>query len=316
MAKKQTSKKAPAPKHAEDDNMLPQNIISLGERVEENKNIYIFQPTYKAIHRFAKGKTKNESGGMLVGDIIEEFGKTNIIICGFIEAKYCEATPTTLTFTHETWDYCHKEMAKKYPGKKIIGWIHTHPNFGIFLSEYDKFIHENFFKEEYDIAYVVDPIQNTEGFYFWINGRIERCKGFYIYDKTGAKISIESPSEKEVTAKTDSTQFLFQSILIVVLSLAVAILMFTVVRMSEKISDLQSQQDQQGSFILGIYQNQVNLQQQIQDLQGKIDALTLSDDAMADSNSGNDAAKDGSDNSSQPENNENASPTPSEGPKS
>ena len=60
-------------------------------------------------------------------------------------------------------------IEKKYENAQIVGWIHTHPDFGIFLSEYDTFIQENFFKEDYQIAYVVDPIQNIEGFYFWIN---------------------------------------------------------------------------------------------------------------------------------------------------
>jgi hypothetical protein len=86
----------------EKENVLPQNIVSIGEHVEENKNIYISQAVYKEIHKFTKNKTSNESGGMLVGTIIEEFGKTNIVISGFVEAKFCEATPTTLKFTHET----------------------------------------------------------------------------------------------------------------------------------------------------------------------------------------------------------------------
>ena len=191
MAKKTKSKIKKNPAVEIPENMLPQNILPIGERVEENKNIYISQSVYKEIHKFTKNKTTNESGGMLVGSIIEEFGKTNIVICGFVEAKYCEATPTTLKFTHETCDYVHKEIEKKYKGKKIVGWIHTHPDFGIFLSEYDKFIHQNFFNEDYQVAYVVDPIQNIEGFYFWINEKIEKCKGFYVYDKTGVNIDIE-----------------------------------------------------------------------------------------------------------------------------
>ena len=141
MANKKTNKRNRKSDVAEQfSNALPQNIISVGERVEEDKNIYVSQKAYKEIHRFTQDKTTNESGGMLIGTIIEEFGKQNIVINGFIEAKYSEGTPTTLKFTHETWEYVHKEIAKKYPDQKIVGWIHTHPNFGIFLSEYDKFI--------------------------------------------------------------------------------------------------------------------------------------------------------------------------------
>ena len=223
------------------DNMLPQNIIAVGDHVEENKNIYISQSVYKEIHKFTKNKTTNESGGMLVGSVIDEFGKTNIVISGFVEAKFCEATPTTLKFTHETWEYVHKEIERKHNGKKIVGWIHTHPDFGIFLSEYDKFIQQNFFSEEHQIAYVVDPIQHIEGFYFWINGNIEKCKGFYIYDKTGVEITVGS--EKEIQdSESKSSMFSFKNILLAVLSVTVALLVFANISTNSKLKEIEKQQ--------------------------------------------------------------------------
>ena len=234
-----SKKKALQPELTE--NMLPQNILPIGDRVEENKNIYILQSVYKEIHKFTQDKITNESGGMLVGTVLEEFGKTNIIISGFVEAKYCEATPTTLKFTHETWEYVHKEIEKKHPGKKIVGWIHTHPDFGIFLSEYDKFIHQNFFNEDYQVAYVVDPIQKIEGFYFWINEKIEKCKGFYIYDKTGAKITVGADKEEAAVAK-ESGIFSIRSVLIAVLAVAVILLTFSNISTNQKLSKLEEQQ--------------------------------------------------------------------------
>ena len=242
---KNSKKKALQPELTE--NMLPQNILPIGDRVEENKNIYILQSVYKEIHKFTQNKTTNESGGMLVGTILEEFGKTNIIISGFVEAKYCEATPTTLKFTHETWEYVHKEIEKKHPGKKIVGWIHTHPDFGIFLSEYDKFIHQNFFNEDYQVAYVVDPIQKIEGFYFWINEKIEKCKGFYIYDKTGAKITVGADKEEAAVAK-ESGIFSIRSVLIAVLAVAVILLTFSNISTNQKLSKLEEQQKTLGEI--------------------------------------------------------------------
>ena len=182
--------------------ILPQNVIKVGEQVLHDKNIYILQSVYKEIHVFTKDKLTIESGGMLMGYIVQANGKSNIIIDGFIEGKYSEGTPTTLKFTHETWDYVHKEADSNFPNDKIIGWIHTHPNFGIFLSNYDKFIHQNFFNDENQIAYVVDPIQHIESFFFWINGQIEKCPGFYIYDEVG--VEIELP--EEITTPTVSNQ--------------------------------------------------------------------------------------------------------------
>ena len=240
-----SKKKALQPELTE--NMLPQNILPIGDRVEENKNIYILQSVYKEIHKFTQNKTTNESGGMLVGTILEEFGKTNIIVSGFVEAKYCEATPTTLKFTHETWEYVHKEIEKKHPGKKIVGWIHTHPDFGIFLSEYDKFIHQNFFNEDYQVAYVVDPIQKIEGFYFWINEKIEKCKGFYIYDKTGAKITVGADKEEAAVAK-ESSIFSIRNVLIAVLTVAVILLTFSNISTNQKLSKLEEQQKTLGEI--------------------------------------------------------------------
>lgn len=286
MAKKKNSKKSvkSAPII---ENALPQNILPIGERVEEDKNIYISQPVYKEIHKFTQNKTTNESGGMLIGNVIEEFGKTNIIVNGFIEAKHCEATPTTLKFTHETWEYVHKEMDKKFPGQKIVGWIHTHPNFGIFLSEYDKFIQENFFKEDYQIAYVVDPIQDIEGFYFWINGKIERCKGFYKFDKMGAKI--ESDIEfKDVGDESNKSWFNLKNFIIAILVVCVVFLTFSNMSQNKEIKDLQKQQETlavTANQSLNYMQNQISaLQSKIADLtnQLKIPSDKVTDDGTAD----------------------------------
>ena len=247
------------------ENALPQNILPIGERVEENKNIYISQPVYKEIHKFTQNKTTNESGGMLIGNVIEEFGKTNIIVNGFIEAKFCEATPTTLKFTHETWEFVHKEMDKKFPGQKIVGWIHTHPNFGIFLSEYDKFIQENFFKEDYQIAYVVDPIQDIEGFYFWINGKIERCKGCYKFDKMGAKIESDVEPKNDRDEETGSL-FNLKNIIITALVLCVLFLTFSNISQNKEINNLKKQQD---NLVFAVNQTYY-MQQTIADLQEKL----------------------------------------------
>ncbi len=240
MAKKTRKKISKEGQTAISDNMLPQNILPIGERVEENKNIYISQQVYKEICKFTQNKTTNESGGMLVGTVIEQFDKTNIVISGFVEAKYAEGTPTTLKFTHETWDYVHKEIEKKHSEKKIVGWIHTHPDFGIFLSEYDKFIQQNFFSEDYQIAYVVDPIQNIEGFYFWINGNIEKCKGFYIYDRAGVKITIETEKEEPADA-LEKNMFSIKNIVIALLSITVVFLIFSQISTNNKLEQLQKQ---------------------------------------------------------------------------
>ena len=181
----------------QDNIQLPMNFLTFGEVENDDVKVYIKQNVYKALEKLSLSDTSKELGSILIGDYCQELGKTHVVISEYIEAKYTDASASTLTFTHETWDYIHSEHERLYPNKRIIGWQHTHPNYGIFLSNYDLFIHENFFNLPFQIAYVIDPIQNLRGFFQWKNGKIEKLKGYYIYDDIGKSIKIEQPKAKK-----------------------------------------------------------------------------------------------------------------------
>lgn len=183
----------------EPDNVqLPMNFVTFGEIENDDVKVYIKQDVYKALEKLSASDTSKELGSIIIGDYCLELAKTHVVISGYIEARYTDASASTLTYTHETWNYIHSEHERLYSGKKIIGWQHTHPNYGIFLSNYDLFIHENFFNLPFQIAYVIDPIQNLRGFFQWKNGKIEKLKGYYIYDDVGKPIKIEQTKVKRL----------------------------------------------------------------------------------------------------------------------
>lgn len=102
-----------------------------------------------------------EVGGMLMGQVD---GSTTKIV-GYIPALSASAEQTTLTFTHEVWEDILKLAEAQFPEASIVGWYHTHPTFGIFLSEYDLFIQENFFAARGHLALVIDPVQGIYGWF-------------------------------------------------------------------------------------------------------------------------------------------------------
>ena len=212
----------------EDAVRLPLNFLSLGQIENDDVKVYIRQDVYKALEKLAASDTSRELGSILLGSYSQVHGKTHVIISQYIEAKYTDASAATLTFTHETWEYIHREHEKKYPELKIIGWQHTHPNYGIFLSNYDMFIQENFFNLPFQIAYVIDPIQNLRGFFQWKGQRVEKLKGYYIYDQVGKTVKIEPPKEKkkkqEPNKKTAGLTVALMGA--VMLALAVSLLVF------------------------------------------------------------------------------------------
>ena len=48
---------------------------------------------------------------------------------------------------------------------RVVGWFHTHPNFGCFLSTTDLKTQDYFFPESYQVALVVDPVDDDFQFF-------------------------------------------------------------------------------------------------------------------------------------------------------
>ncbi|MFT8350397.1 LysM peptidoglycan-binding domain-containing protein [Clostridium saccharoperbutylacetonicum] len=215
---------------------LPDNFITIGEIEVNDVKIYIKQDVYNEIEKFSKIDTTHERGGILIGDYAEVNNKKNVIISDFIEAKYTDATASTLTFTHETWNYIHNEHENLYPDKKILGWQHTHPSYGIFLSNYDIFIQENFFNLPWQIAYVVDPIAGTRGFFQWKNDKVEKTNGFYIFDDIGKKLEIKLDKSNKSKGKLS----LFSLVTFFILA---SVLIFTIFGGIEKINYEEKQNE-------------------------------------------------------------------------
>lgn len=100
--------------------------------------------------------TTREIGGVLVGQVLRDEGGPYVLVEHTIDALHAEEKGAELTFTHATWEHINKEMDGAHTGKKIVGWYHTHPGFGVFLSDRDQFIHKSFFNLPFQIALVYD----------------------------------------------------------------------------------------------------------------------------------------------------------------
>jgi proteasome lid subunit RPN8/RPN11/regulator of replication initiation timing len=144
--------------------------------------IYLDRRPADAIERHALRDTSVELGGILLGKecIDEETGRPFVWITEAIEAKHYENTQASFTYTHDSWQEISRERDQKHPDLDIVGWYHTHPDFGIFLSSHDLFIHHHFFSQPLQVAYVVDPIRQTRGFFQWRDQEMEQVGGFHI----------------------------------------------------------------------------------------------------------------------------------------
>jgi proteasome lid subunit RPN8/RPN11/LysM repeat protein len=115
------------------------------------------------IEAHAFSDTRTEVGGVLVGNLDEDGPR----VLAALPALKAIGGQTNVTFTHEVWDEVLDLIDRDHPGQHIVGWYHTHPGFGLFLSEYDMFIHRNFFTDPRMVALVVDPLAGELGWFGW-----------------------------------------------------------------------------------------------------------------------------------------------------
>lgn len=117
-------------------------------------------------HVFAE--TEREVGGVLVGYLTD--GEATVEAA--IPALKAAEGAMNVTFTHEVWADVLDTVERDHPGRRIVGWYHSHPGFGLFLSEYDSFIQANFFAEPGMLALVVDPLAGEQGWFTWADGAV------------------------------------------------------------------------------------------------------------------------------------------------
>lgn len=159
------------------------------EEVETNFKVFMHVGVFVDIYNHSRDDTTKELGGILVGKYCKEKSREKQItefvnITNSIRAEHTLSTSTQLTFTQETWDYIETILEKKFADLQIVGWYHTHPGLGVFLSEHDMFIHTSFFNFPWQVALVIDPVFNKFGIFLWKKGRIIAGKGLFFYTES------------------------------------------------------------------------------------------------------------------------------------
>ena len=117
------------------------------------------QTAYSRICVHSVSDMKNEVGGFLIGQwCLDENNEQFVVIEHALPARYTRQGSVYLTFTQDSLVDIHDQIDTNYKGQKIVGWYHTHPSMGVFLSHYDTWLHNNFFPEPWQVALVVEPV--------------------------------------------------------------------------------------------------------------------------------------------------------------
>jgi proteasome lid subunit RPN8/RPN11 len=134
-------------------------------------DVLIDEPPLRAAQAHALSSPGREVAGVLIGPPPEKQpdGRYVVHVMDTIIAKYTVMQGASVTYTPESWRYMNDKLRERYPDETavMVGWYHTHPGFGIFLSGMDQFIHQNFFTQIWHVALVLDPHARKSGFFCW-----------------------------------------------------------------------------------------------------------------------------------------------------
>lgn len=157
--------------------------ISMGAVSDVDLPIFVDLDALLDMEDHAKSDMRVELGGVMLGGHFEDDeGKPFVVVTDTLRAQHYESTKGSFKFTHDTWAEISRRRDAYPASTQMVGWYHTHPDWGVFLSGMDLFICDHFFNKPLDVAYVIDPCRGHRGMFQWTEGvdrKVRPTRGFY-----------------------------------------------------------------------------------------------------------------------------------------
>jgi len=170
-------------------------------RKADRLHLRISADVAREIRQHARSQSKTEVCGVLLGSETEGMTSIEASVAGENAAQ----GGAHVTFTQDTWEHIYKIKDRDFPDARIVGWYHSHPGFGVFLSDHDTFIHKNFFSSPQQVAWVYDPHSDEEGCFGWDGERLKRLARINVVDARGGELAGGSGRAEPRSAAAESS---------------------------------------------------------------------------------------------------------------
>lgn len=169
--------------------VLEHEIISSASANQDPQKVsqIIFKPqAVKQLHRYIDWgeitkKNVIEQQGVLLGSVYQ----TPSGYSGVVEAVLLSDAVGNQVYVesaHSDWSKMDRQMDELNRGRKRklvkLGWWHTHPNMGIFMSGTDKGTQSNYFYKDWQFAVVLNPQDKKWGAFVGENA--DPCVGCFL----------------------------------------------------------------------------------------------------------------------------------------
>lgn len=161
---------------------IPAKTKQIGS-VEPYVKIYMEDYVYTYLCQYGRSGGGTEKLAALIGRHSVVDGQEVILISGAVQGKGTTQSNGVECFTDDTWEYIGGQMQTYFKGMSIVGWVHCQPGFGSFLMSRDEGFHKEYFKEKWQVLFVLDTIDRLDAFYIYHPERkhLQPARGYFIY---------------------------------------------------------------------------------------------------------------------------------------
>lgn len=148
----------------------PEPVEAHADALPDPLLVIVPLPFWRKLASHAEHDPENEAFGLMIGRVTQSpDGRVRILLTDCFPARptvsnrvFVEVSAEELTALHDVFE----QQAHRYAADKVlkVGWYHTHPGHGIFMSATDRANHR-LYPSGWHIALVVDPVQHHMGFF-------------------------------------------------------------------------------------------------------------------------------------------------------
>ncbi|GAB4304751.1 MAG: hypothetical protein Fur0025_46610 [Oscillatoriaceae cyanobacterium] len=146
--------------------------LERGIEGEYIKRVYIKADALDNLTAHLSSNLRVEQGGILFGNAYEDPAQGIYVeITAAVAAPATIGTGAHLEFTPDSWLGIMDDARHQHPRQNIVGWYHSHPNIGVFMSGTDMRTQQAFFYHPWCLSIVYDPVRLDIGYFLGENAQ-------------------------------------------------------------------------------------------------------------------------------------------------
>jgi len=139
------------------------------------------------------GRRNLEVMGFMIGDVFSYKGREYAIVRDVVTTDL-ESTEISVKFRSDAFEKLFEQLDKIDYDYVLVGWYHSHPGHGCYLSSKDVDTQKRMFNKPYQCAVVVDPLHKEVKAYKLKDKHYDEVS-YGVYGKRAPKIIHEVPRD-------------------------------------------------------------------------------------------------------------------------